>query len=156
MICMGNICRSPTAEAVLRHKLHQAGLHWWIEVDSAGTHAYHLGAPADDRAFAHARRRGYDLNGLRARRVAQADFEAFDLVLAMDRENLQALQDICPKPFLPRLKLLMDYAPRPGLPRDVPDPYYGAAAGFETVLDMVETACDGLVTQLSALRPRKP
>lgn len=156
MICLGNICRSPTAEAVLRHKLHQAGLHWWVEVDSAGTHAYQLGAPADERSQAHARRRGYDLNGLRARRVEKADFEAFDLVLAMDRENLEALRRVCPRPLLPRVRLLMDYALIPGPHREVPDPYYGPAAGFETVLDRVETACDGLVTQLSSLRPRQP
>lgn len=156
MICMGNICRSPTAEAVLRHKLRDAGLHWWIEVDSAGTHAYHVGSAPDDRSQAHAQRRGYDLTGLRARRVADDDFESFDLLLAMDRDNLQTLLEMCPPTLRPRVRLLMDYAPRAGGRREVPDPYYGSAASFEMVLDLVESACDGLVSQLSASPPRQP
>jgi protein-tyrosine phosphatase len=96
MVCMGNICRSPTAEGVLRHKLHEAGLHDLVVVDSAGTHAYHVGDPPDNRSMQHARRRGYDLSALRARRVADADFERFDLILAMDWDNYALLEEQCP------------------------------------------------------------
>lgn len=156
MVCMGNICRSPTAEVVLRHKLRDAGLHWYIEVDSAGTHAYHVGAPADDRSQAHALRRGYDLAAKRSRRIEAVDFEQFDLILAMDRENFETLRDACPPEYHARLKLLMDYSATPGRRREVPDPYYGSAASFESVLDLVEAACDGLVVHLSALRPGPP
>jgi protein-tyrosine phosphatase len=147
MVCMGNICRSPTAEAVLRHKLTEAGLTAAVVVDSAGTHGYHIGAPPDERAQAHARRRGYALDSLRARAVAPEDFLRFDLILAMDDENLRHLQRICPAEHRSRLALLSSHAP-PGSRRDVPDPYYGREAGFEEVLDLVEAACDGLVTRL--------
>lgn len=133
--CMGNICRSPTADGVMRAKLAAAGLD--IEVDSAGTHGYHVGAPPDDRSQAHARRRGYDLSPLRARQLVARDFERFDLVLAMD----------APPAERHRLKLLLDYAPHLGK-RHVPDPYYGGAAGFEEVLDLVEAACDGVLATL--------
>jgi protein-tyrosine phosphatase len=146
MVCMGNICRSPTAEAVLRHRLQRAGLVG-IEVDSAGTHAGHIGHQPDDRAIAHAGRRGYDLAHLQARRVRSDDFEAFDLVVSMDDDNLAALQQICPPEAAHKLVLLLDFAP--GADQlQVPDPYYGGPAGFERVLDLVELGCDGLLQYL--------
>ncbi|MBV8037068.1 low molecular weight protein-tyrosine-phosphatase [Roseateles sp.] len=145
--CMGNICRSPTAEGVMRAKLAAAGLD--VEVDSAGTHGYHVGEPPDERSQAHAARRGYALGALRARKLIAADFSRFDLVLAMDEDNLANAQVLCPPAQRHRLKLLMDYAPRAGRPH-VPDPYYGGTAGFEEVLDLVEAACDGLVAALRA------
>ncbi|MFN3305365.1 MAG: low molecular weight protein-tyrosine-phosphatase [Roseateles sp.] len=143
--CMGNICRSPTADGVMRAKLAAAGLD--IEVDSAGTHGWHAGEPPDERSQAHARRRGYDLSALRARQLVAEDFERFDLVLAMDGDNLAHAERLCPPTQRHRLKLLLDYAPHLGR-RHVPDPYYGGAAGFEEVLDLVEAACDGLLAQL--------
>lgn len=146
--CMGNICRSPTAEGVMRAKLEAAGLS--VEVDSAGTHGYHVGEPPDERSQRHAARRGYDLSPLRARKLEARDFERFDLVLGMDAENLAHAERLCPPAQRHRLKLLMDYAPHAGSAH-VPDPYYGGAAGFEEVLDLVEAACDGLV---ASLRPR--
>ena len=147
MVCMGNICRSPTAEAVLRAKLAAAGLAARVEVDSAGTHGYHVGAPPDPRAQEHAERRGYDLASLRARLVAPRDFERFDLLLAMDEDNLAILARQCPSAHRHKLKLLLSYAPAVGHAA-VPDPYYGGAAGFDHVLDLVEAACDGLVDSL--------
>jgi len=140
--CMGNICRSPTAEGVMRAKLAAAGLD--VEVDSAGTHGYHIGAPPDERSQEHAALRGYDLSTLRARKLMAADFERFDLVLAMDDDNLAHAERLCPTSQRHRLKLLMDYAPHAGNPH-VPDPYYGGSAGFDEVLDLVEAACDGLI-----------
>ena len=147
MVCMGNICRSPTAEGVLRRKLEQAGLHAAVEVDSAGTHGWHEGAPPDPRSQEHASRRGYDLSRLRARPVRDADFDSFDLILAMDRDNLSALKDDCPGPHLQKLRLLMEFAPV-GLGSVVPDPYYGTSRDFDRVLDLVEAACDGVVEYL--------
>jgi protein-tyrosine phosphatase len=143
--CMGNICRSPTAEGVMRAKLAAAGLD--VEVDSAGTHGYHVGAPPDERSQAHALQRGYDLSRLRARKLEARDFERFDLVLAMDEDNLAHARRLCPPAQRDRLKLLMSYAPRAGNPH-VPDPYYGGDAGFDEVLDLVEAACDGLIASL--------
>ncbi|MBI3346773.1 MAG: low molecular weight phosphotyrosine protein phosphatase [Burkholderiales bacterium] len=145
--CMGNICRSPTAEGVMRAKLAAAGLD--VEVDSAGTHGYHVGDPPDGRSQAHALRRGYDLSPLRARQLQAEDFQRFDLVLAMDADNLAYATRLCPPAQRHRLKLLMNYAPQAGK-HHVPDPYYGGEAGFEEVLDLVETACDGLVAYLRA------
>lgn len=143
--CMGNICRSPTAEGVMRAKLVAASLD--IEVDSAGTHGYHIGAPPDLRSQQHAARRGYELGALRARQLVAADFEHFDLVLAMDGDNLALAERLCSPAQRHRLKLLMDYAPHAGSPH-VPDPYYDGDAGFEEVLDLVEAACDGLIAAL--------
>jgi protein-tyrosine phosphatase len=147
MVCMGNICRSPTAEAVLRHRVQRAGLAKRVEIDSAGTYAGHVGSPPDERSIAHAARRGYDLTDQRARRVAAADFDSFDLVLAMDDDNLATLIERCPAEQQHRVRRLMAFAP-PGSPTAVPDPYYGGAAGFEYVLDLIELACDGLVQYL--------
>lgn len=153
MVCMGNICRSPTAEAVLRHRVLRAGLQAQVEIDSAGTHAWHTRNPPDERSIAHAARRGYDLSALRARRVQPADFERFDLLLAMDADNLGHLQAEAPAAAQSRLRLLLTFAPRLGV-REVPDPYYGGPAGFERVLDLIEIACDGLVEHLRCLNDR--
>lgn len=144
---MGNICRSPTAEGVLRHLVRQAGLEDRILIDSAGTHDYHVGAPPDRRSREHASLRGYDLGGLRARQVHRLDFERFDLVLAMDWDNLERLEAACPPAHRPKLRRLMEFAP-PGLGEEVPDPYYGGKQGFETVLDHVEAACQGLLQHI--------
>lgn len=154
MVCMGNICRSPTAEAVLRAQAALRGLARRVEVDSAGTHGWHAGEPPDPRAQAHGARRGYDLAPLRARRVQAADFERFDLILAMDRGNLAQLLELRPPGAGARVELLMRFARRHAVD-EVPDPYYGAADGFERVLDLVEDACEGLLDHLCAttLRP---
>ena len=147
MVCMGNICRSPTAEAVLRHKLDAAGLGETVTVDSAGTHAWHSGSPPDQRSTTHAARRGYSLAGLRAREVVEADFDQFDLILAMDWDNLALLEERCPPPYRRKLGRLTEHCQLHDSPV-VPDPYAGGAQGFEEVLDLVEDACDGLVTLL--------
>lgn len=148
MVCMGNICRSPTAEGVLRDKLRAAGLHDQVMVDSAGTHGYHVGDPPDTRSQQHARRRGIDLSGLRARRVAERDFERFDLLLAMDVDNHGELMRLCPPGREGRVRLLLDFAVQRHGRREVPDPYYGGVSGFEDVLDLVDDACDGLLAHL--------
>lgn len=156
MVCMGNICRSPIAEGVLRAKLQQAGLHTRVVVDSAGTHGYHTGEAPDPRGIRAAAQRGYELANLRARPVLPEDFSRFDWLLAMDEANLAWLQRRMPEGAQARLDLLMAHASRhPGV-REVPDPYYGAAAGFEHVLDLVDDACEGLVLRLSAELPAGP
>jgi protein-tyrosine phosphatase len=144
MICMGNICRSPTAEGVLRSKLVQAGLQSQVVVDSAGTHAWHRGEPPDPRSIAHAQKRGYDLTGLRARPVTRVDFESCDVILAMDWNNLELLQDQCPPTHRTKIGRLSQYAQRYADPV-IPDPYEGGSAGFDHVLNLVEDACDGFV-----------
>lgn len=146
---MGNICRSPTAEGVMRARVADAGLAHCIEVDSAGTHAYHVGEPPDDRSQRFARRRGYELGALRARAVQPRDFEHFDLLLAMDWDNLHLLQAACPAPQQHKLKRLMEFATRHTSPV-VPDPYDGGDRSFDEVLDYVEDACDGLLAHLRA------
>lgn len=146
-VCLGNICRSPTAEGVFRLTVQRAGLLEHIEIDSAGTHAYHVGEPPDARAQEAARRRGIDLSGLRGRRVTRADFERFDYLLAMDEENYQNLMAICPPAQEDKVRLFLEFAPhRPE--REVPDPYFGGNAGFERVLDMIEEASAGLLAHL--------
>jgi protein-tyrosine phosphatase len=149
MVCMGNICRSPTAEGVLRQMVREAGLEGSVHIDSAGTIDYHVGSPPDERSARHARQRGYDLSSLRARQVHQRDFERFDLILAMDWENLQELQSLCPAGHEHKLRRLMEFAPA-GLGDVVADPYYGGRDGFERVLDHVEAACEGLLSHLRA------
>jgi len=145
-VCLGNICRSPTAEGVLRQKLREAGLEGRIQVDSAGTGDWHVGKAPDSRTRQAALRRGYDLSALRARQVVAADFQRFDLVLAMDQNNLAHLQRLQPQGesaeldlFLRRYQLTLD---------EVPDPYYGGEEGFEQVLDLLEQACDALLIEL--------
>ena len=147
LVCMGNICRSPTAHGVLRHKLAQAGLGERVRVDSAGTHAYHVGSPPDARSLAHAGRRGYRFADLRARAVVEGDFERFDLILAMDWDNLALLEAQCPPHHQRKLRRLTEFCLTHDSPT-VPDPYYGGDAGFEQVLDLVEDACDGLIRHL--------
>ena len=151
MVCMGNICRSPTAEAVLRQRLERAGLADQVEVDSAGTHAHHVGSPPDDRSQEAGGRRGYRLEGLRARKVTPLDFERFDLLLAMDRDNLALLEERCPDGQRRKLRRLTEFIsgrhPLAGAVV-VPDPYYGGPEGFEHVLDLIEAASDGLVEHL--------
>jgi protein-tyrosine phosphatase len=146
-VCMGNICRSPTAEGVFRHLVREARLQDRILVDSAGTHGYHAGSPPDERSQHHARLRGYELSDLRARQVQDLDFERFDLILAMDHENLALLEDDCPPQFESKLRRLMEFAPE-GLPHVVADPYYGGKQGFESVLDHIEAACEGLLAHI--------
>lgn len=154
---MGNICRSPTAEGVFRRLVADAGESHAIEVDSAGTHDYHIGEPPDRRAQAAARRRGIDLSNLRARQLEVRDFETFDLLLVMDERNrTDALELVRGYPDLPleRLRLFLEYAPAAGT-REVPDPYYGGEAGFERVLDLVEEASRGLLASLRENRERR-
>jgi low molecular weight protein-tyrosine phosphatase len=150
MVCTGNICRSPTAEAVLRAKLGAAGLAQRIVVASAGTSSYHVGDAPDPRSQRHASKRGYDLSNLRARRFATADFDRFDLILAMDQGHYDELNSRAPQPCRARVELLLAYARRFAGTAEVPDPYYGPPQGFEQVLDFVEDACDGLVAKLGA------
>lgn len=149
-VCMGNICRSPTAEGVFRRVLAAQAPELQIEIDSAGTHDYHVGSPPDRRAIAAAQRRGIDLSQLRARMVAAEDFERYHLILAMDEDNLQELRRRAPAVYHERIRLLMEYAPQAAT-RYVPDPYYGGAQGFEEVLDLLEEAAQGLVAELRAL-----
>ena len=146
-VCMGNICRSPTAHGVFRHLVVEEGFSELIQVDSAGTHAYHVGEPPDARAQETARRRGIDLSDLRARKAERSDFAAFDYVLAMDRENYRSLVAICPPDQLAKLRLFLEFAP--GMEdQEVPDPYYGGAGGFERVFDLVEAASCGLLAHI--------
>jgi len=147
-VCMGNICRSPTAEGVFRHLVEEQGLGEKIIIDSAGTHDYHIGDAPDARSQAAAARRGYDLSRLRARQVLREDFRAFDYILAMDEANLGLLQQQCPDDCRERLKLFLEFADDGGL-REVPDPYYGGAQGFERVLDLVEHAARGLLRDIT-------
>lgn len=154
MICMGNICRSPMAEAVLRHKLQALGLDKHVEVDSAGTHASHSGERPDPRAVQVAATRGYDLSGQRARPVRDLDFEAFDLILCMDWDNMARLEARCPPAHRHKLGRLMQHARREASD-EVPDPYYGHVDGFARVLDLIEDACDGLAETLAHNSRRK-
>lgn len=147
---MGNICRSPTAEGVFRHVVEKAGLAGNFLIDSAGTHAYHVGEPADRRARAAAERRGISLDGIAARRVERNDFEKFDYVVAMDRLNHVTLVDQADPQYHEKIRLFLDFGA--GTEEEVPDPYYGGSAGFERVLDLVEEASRGL---LETLRSRQ-
>jgi len=144
LVCMGNICRSPTAEVVLRHFIKINNLGGKVEVDSAGTHGYHVGEAPDSRTQRAALSRGYDLTQLRARKVALQDLEYFDLILAMDRGNLDKLQRMAAPEQLSKIRLFMDYASN-FEDDEVPDPYYGLGHGFDLVLDMVEDAAKGVV-----------
>ena len=148
-VCMGNICRSPTAEAVFRAKVREAGLEEQIIIDSAGTHDYHIGSPPDTRTRRAASQRGYDMSALRGRQVEVADFSRFDYVLAMDNANMAILQKLCPQIYKDRLGLFLHYAEKHH-EREVPDPYYGGEDGFERVLDMVEDAATGLLLHIKA------
>jgi protein-tyrosine phosphatase len=149
-VCMGNICRSPTAEGVMRWLIDEAGLADRVHVESAGTGAWHIGNPPDERATLAARRRGVTLEGA-ARQVRPSDFRDFDLLIAMDRANLRELLAIAPdEEAAEKVRLLREFDPAASGDLDVPDPYYGGGRGFETVLDMVEAACRGLLDELRA------
>lgn len=146
-VCLGNICRSPTAEAVFRAVAAREAPELQIEVASAGTAGYHVGAPPDIRTRQAATRRGYDMSLLRARMVEPRDFEEFDLILAMDRENLNVLHRRAPAHVRERVRLFLEFAPD-AVVTEVPDPYYGGPNGFEEVLDLVEAASRGLLQHL--------
>ncbi len=146
-VCLGNICRSPTAEGLFRDLVRRHGLDDRIAIDSAGTGAWHVGSAPDKRAQAAALRRGIDISGLRARQARREDFERFDYVIAMDRENHRDLRHLCPPGREDRLHLFLDFAPDTGT-RDVPDPYYGGRQGFEHVHDLVERASAGLLDRI--------
>lgn len=149
-VCLGNICRSPTAEAVMRRLVDEAGLSTHVSVDSAGTGDWHIGEAPDERAQRAAAKRGYDLAPLRARQIAAEDFGTFDLIVAMDDANVTALEQVAPSAGRDKIRLLMEFAPHLQ-DRVVTDPYFGGDAGFEAVLDQCEAACSGL---LSTLRPQ--
>ena len=146
-VCLGNICRSPTAEGVLRHLAAKETPELALEIDSAGTADYHIGAPPDPRSQRAALQRGIDISALRARQVCADDFARFDLILAMDGENLRELQALRPRNSKAAVKLFLVYAPD-GTKRDVPDPYYGDDAAFEEVLDLTTAASRGLLSAL--------
>jgi protein-tyrosine phosphatase len=146
-VCMGNICRSPTAEGVFRKFVVDAGLDDAIHADSAGTHAYHSGEGPDRRARAAAERRGFSLDGLHARRVTDTDFERFNYIVAMDEDNLSALLEVADEQYHSKVRLLLEFSD--AMPEsEVPDPYYGGSAGFERVLDLVEEASKALLETL--------
>lgn len=146
MVCLGNICRSPTAHGVMLDQIANAGLAEKIKVDSAGTGDWHIGEHPDARAVAAAKTRGYAIDQLVARQVEARDFEHFDYILCMDRNNLRALRDICPANHKSKLHLFLDFADSSH--ETVPDPYYSGAQGFELVLDLVENACTGLLQHI--------
>ena len=146
-VCMGNICRSPIAQGVFDRLVKEAGLEHCITIDSAGTHAYHVGNPPDKRACSAALRRGIDISDQEARSVDSNDFHRFDYVVAMDRDNYSMLQFVCPGSLQHKLRLFLDFAPSLK-EREVPDPYYGGDQGFERVLDLAEHAAGGLLEHL--------
>jgi protein-tyrosine phosphatase len=151
-VCLGNICRSPTAEAVFRAIAAREAHDLTIDADSAGTAGYHVDAPPDERSQRAARRRGYDLSALRARVIVPHDFERFDLILAMDRENLSVLRRRAPREYHNRIRLFLEFAPELGT-SEVPDPYYGGPNGFEEVLDLIEDATRALLAHLRETAP---
>ena len=148
-VCLGNICRSPTAEGVCRHLVTQRGWDHSVTVDSAGTSTWHAGEPPDRRSQEEARRRGIDLSAQRARGVTPSDFAHFDALLAMDADNLTALRKMCPPEHAHKLGRLLDHAPHQPM-RDVPDPYYGGEDGFRRVFDLVEAGCHGFLQSIEA------
>lgn len=155
-VCLGNICRSPTAHGVFEALCEQRGLGHMIEVDSCGTGDWHVGQPPDRRASAEARKRGYDLSHLRARQVKAEDFDLFDYILAMDRLNLADLSSMCPADYPGHLGLFLTFARVAGtVPDEVPDPYYGGDDGFARVLDMVERASEGLLREICDADPAR-
>jgi len=151
-VCLGNICRSPTAHGVFRTKVADAGLANLIRVDSCGTGGWHIGASPDKRSMAAAESAGYDLSDLRARRVQRDDFGQFDYILAMDRQNLADLEQLCPPEYSGHLGLFLDFGSH-GDVQEVPDPYYGDGDGFQQVLSLVENASDGLLEEIRRGRP---
>ncbi len=154
-VCMGNICRSPTAEAVFRHYAERGGLADVVLSDSAGTHDYHIGEPPDQRAQAAAARRGYDLSALRARQISARDYIEFDYVLAMDDVNLRALRRLCPAPHHHKVELFGKYCSGTHSGCAVPDPYYGGAEDFELVLDLSEDAAQALLRHIREIHLKR-
>lgn len=153
-VCMGNICRSPMAEGIFRREIARAGLLDKVNIDSAGTHSYHVGSKPDQRAQNAASKRGANISGLRGRQVADGDFEKFDYILVMDTANLNNLKRRAPARLHGKLRLLLSYSRKyPNL--DVPDPYYGGISGFEENLDMIEDAVQGLIREIQILQPGK-
>lgn len=148
-VCMGNICRSPSAEGVFRAVAKRAGWTRKLRIDSAGTHDYHVGEPPDTRAIASAQRRGYDIAKLRARQLEPRDFARFHWILAMDSNNLHRLVEMRPQEFNGHVGLLLDFVPELGV-REVPDPYYGGPDGFERMLDLIEPASEALLARVAA------
>lgn len=146
-VCMGNICRSPTAEGVFRHVVEEAGLAHLIEIDSAGTHAYHIGEQPDKRSQATALRRGFDLSAQQARKVKKQDFDEYTYILAMDNDNYANLSAICSAETAHKLELFLTHGQNIS-ETEVPDPYYGGANGFEHVLDLIEDASQGLLSHI--------
>ena len=146
-VCLGNICRSPTAEGVFTTLIVKEGLAGSVTIDSAGTGGYHIGDPPDQRAQAAAKKRGIDISDQRAREVRADDFDTFDYVIAMDDQNVRRLQRLCPQERLDRIHLFLNFAPGINA-TEVPDPYYGEGDGFETVLDMIEAASGGLLADI--------
>ena len=146
-ICMGNICRSPTAHGVFQQMINAKGLSGSIEVDSAGTHAYHVGKSPDARSVKAALFRDIDIRDLTARQLDDYDFEEFDYLLVADNDNYHLTLESCPKEHRHKVKFMLDFAERTTL-KEVPDPYYGEGNGFERVLDLLEDACEGLMFEL--------
>ncbi len=146
-VCMGNICRSPTAEGVFRAVAERAGCARRLRIDSAGTHDYHIGEAPDARAIASAQRRGYDIRKCRARQFEARDFARFEWIIAMDRTNLQRLVELQPDDFRGHVGLFLDFAPKLGV-REVADPYYGGPDGFERMLDLIEPASEALLARV--------
>jgi protein-tyrosine phosphatase len=146
-VCLGNICRSPSAEGVMAYQVRRAKLSERIVIDSAGTGDWHIGQPPDERAQRAAKKRGYDLSKLRGRQIASEDFERFDLLIAMDDANAAALTKACPPEYRDKIRLLMEFGARDDS-RVVVDPYFGGDEGFERVLDQCEDACEGLLKAL--------
>jgi protein-tyrosine phosphatase len=146
-VCTGNICRSPTAEGVMRHRVEDAGLAQRVDIESAGTGGWHIGSPPSALAVECARRRGYDLAGLRARQLSRDDFDRFDLLIAMDRGHHAQMLRHCPEGLADRLRLFLEFAPE-FRSLDVPDPYYGDAADYERALDMIEAGTLGLLDEI--------
>ena len=146
-VCLGNICRSPMAEGTFRHLIEQKGLQHLVEIDSAGTGAWHVGEPPDDRATATALHRGIDISGQSARKVRSEDFEFYDYILAMDQENHMNLIRMAPDEHRKKVRLFLEFASNQP-EREVPDPYYGGAGGFENVLDLVQAASRGLLAEI--------
>ncbi len=149
-VCMGNICRSPTAHALMQHKVDQRGLSSQIEIDSAGTHAYHIGEKSDQRSRALAQSKGVDMEMIRARKVSVLDYDKFDYVLAMDEDNLHLLEYYAPNKHSAQVGLFLDFAYQAQTisERVVPDPYYGGEEGFEHVFDLADKGCDALIEHI--------
>jgi protein-tyrosine phosphatase len=150
-VCLGNICRSPTAQGVFANKIAQAGLSGQVLIDSAGTSNYHIGEPPDSRAIAYGARRGYDLSQLKARQVTVSDFSRFDYVFAMDKANLVKLNSLCPLNSKAKVQLLLNYSDHRDQLTQVPDPYYSDEQGFDYVLDLVENSCENLINEIRQL-----